>query len=435
MNSFRLQLIAKLLAILLVLPVAAHAQPAPPSSAMAPSAPIYTQQQLDQLLAPIALYPDPLLTQVLIAASYPQQVVEAAQWLQEPTNAALNGDALVAALQPLQWDPSVKSLAAFPQIIAMMDQHLDWTEALGLAVANQQNDTMAQIQFLRQQAVNAGNLATTPQLAVRHDGPIIEIEPAEAGMVYVPVYNPAIIYGNWPYSAYPPIYLPPPPGFFSGTLGVGLAFSTGFAVVAPLWGWGHPNWGNHTIAIDERQYTGLTYNHQPSPGGSTWRHRGPVTLMAIPRAPSAPAGEHPPGTASPSIIVVPGPAPPRPEGGPGPAVARPPAVPAHPAEPTLGHVPQPPAPPHPPAPAVERAPQPPAPPPHPPAPAVEHAPERPAPPPHPLAPAVEHAPERPAPPPHPAAPAAVRPPPAPPHPPAPAAHPPGRPGEPEEERK
>src|SRR5580704_13373638 len=221
MNIFPIRSMVVLLCLALAAPVA-HAQNPPPAAM--PAAPIYTPKQLDQLLAPIALYPDQLLMQVLIAATYPQQIVDAGAWLQDPNNAKLNGDALVAALQPLEWDPSVKSLIAFPQIIATLNQHMDWTEALGIAFANQQADTMAQIQALRQQAARAGTLKTTTQLAVTNEGSDIIIEPGEASIVYVPVYNPATVYGEWRYADYPPVYLPPPPGFYNGTLGAGIGF-------------------------------------------------------------------------------------------------------------------------------------------------------------------------------------------------------------------
>src|SRR5882672_3804453 len=124
----------------------------------APAPASFTKAQLDQMLAPIALYPDQLLTQVLMAATFPQQIVDANNWLQDANNAALKGDDLASALLPLPWDPSVKSLIAFPQLIAMMNEHLDWTEALGTAFANQQVETMARVQYLRERAMRAGQL-------------------------------------------------------------------------------------------------------------------------------------------------------------------------------------------------------------------------------------------------------------------------------------
>src|SRR5439155_26219006 len=135
----RLRLIAPILPLLLIAPVIGLAQ-APPTrseatAALNPSAPHYTRQQIDQLVAPIALYPDQLLSQVLMAATYPQQIAEAAQWLKEDGHAELQGDALVQALEPLPWDPSVKALVAFPQVVEMMSEHIEWTEAIGVAIA------------------------------------------------------------------------------------------------------------------------------------------------------------------------------------------------------------------------------------------------------------------------------------------------------------
>src|SRR5947207_3474635 len=164
-TSFRLRTIAQVLPFLLIAPALAPAQTAPTrgqATAAAkqtnpanPAAAHYTRQQIDQSVAPIALYPDQLLAQVLMAATYPQQIVEAAEWLKDPNSAGLKGDALVAALQPLPWDPSVKALVAFPQIIAMMSDHIEWTEALGVAFATQQAEVMARVQALRHLAVKS----------------------------------------------------------------------------------------------------------------------------------------------------------------------------------------------------------------------------------------------------------------------------------------
>src|SRR6266704_530321 len=149
-TSFRLRIMAQALPFLLIAPGLALAQ-APPtrsqaSAAVNPANPAvahYTRQQIDQMVAPIALYPDQLLSQVLMAATYPQQILDAAQWLQDPSHSALKGDELASALEPLPWDPSVKSLAAFPQIITMMADHIEWTQALGTAFAADQAQIMA----------------------------------------------------------------------------------------------------------------------------------------------------------------------------------------------------------------------------------------------------------------------------------------------------
>src|SRR5258708_6230508 len=240
-----------LLASLMASPSLCGAQPVrPPSPAEAqaalnPAPARLTHAQLDQMLAPIALYPDQLLTQLLMAATFPQQVVDAGKWLQDGNNASLKGDDLVTALQSLPWDPSVKSLVAFPQIISMMNDHLDWTEALGAAFANQQVETMARVQFLRDRAVTAGQLRSSPQLAVHHEEGEIVIEPVDPAMGYVPVYDPAQAYGDWPDNNAPPVYIPPPPNFYNGEIGAAIGFSVGVGGIAPLWGWSHPEWRHH----------------------------------------------------------------------------------------------------------------------------------------------------------------------------------------------
>jgi len=209
------------------------------------------------MLAPIALYPDALLAQMLMAASYPLEVVEAARWSQ--ANPALKGDAALAAVKDESWDVSVKSLTAFPQVLAMMNSKLDWTQKIGDAMIAQQSDVAASVQRLRAQAVTAGNLKTTPQQTVTTQpapasstgapadttGAIV-IEPANPDTIYVPSYNPSWAYGTWPYPAYPPTYFPPPPGYgYGAPLMGGFMFGFGFAAGAALfggWRWGG-GWG------------------------------------------------------------------------------------------------------------------------------------------------------------------------------------------------
>jgi|HubBroStandDraft_1064217.scaffolds.fasta_scaffold00118_21 hypothetical protein len=282
MTHIRMVALAGLLPMLGLAPVAGFAQITTPSGLQeAPAAPLYTVGQLDQMLAPIALYPDALLTQILMASTYPIQVVEAERWLQAPGNAGYQGDALVAVLQPLPWDPSVKSLVPFPQILKQLNDQLDWTQSLGAAFTNQQADVMAQVQVLRVQAENAGKLVTTPQIRVVHEGPAVVIEPFNPAVVYVPVYNPVEVYGPWAYAEYPPLYFPPPVGFFVGPVGVGIGFSVGFGVAAigPLWGWGHPAWGGGTVVVNNEFYSRISYNHAGFVGGATWHHVGPVGFV------------------------------------------------------------------------------------------------------------------------------------------------------------
>ncbi|HWD58282.1 MAG TPA: DUF3300 domain-containing protein [Stellaceae bacterium] len=307
--------VAALPLLLALSPVALAQMPQPPSAAEAQAAlnqapAQFTKSQLDQMVAPIALYPDQLLTQMLMAATFPDQLVDANKWLQDGSNASLKGDDLANALQPLPWDPSVKSLVAFPQLVAMMIDHLDWTQALGAAFANQQVEVFARVQFLRDRAKAAGKLSSTKQLAVREEGTDIIIEPADPNEIYVPVYNPAEVYGTWPDSDAPPVYIPPPRGFYNGAIGAGIGFSVGYGVVAPLWGWGHPDWRRHQVDIDRSRYehittqTNITRNHIIIEGGA-WHRSGPIAQ--VPEAerphPQQPAGEQPKGTVRPSEIV------------------------------------------------------------------------------------------------------------------------------------
>jgi uncharacterized membrane protein YgcG len=234
----------------------AQAQPAaaPASSSASQD---FTVEQLDALLAPIALYPDPLLTQILMASAYPLDIVEAYRWQQEPANKSLTGDALTTALEQQSWDPSVKSLVPFPQVLSMMNNQLSWVQQLGYAVQNQESEVMNSIQRLRAQAQEAGQLQSNAQQVVSTEGQAIIIMPAQPDIVYVPAYNPTIVYGAWPYPAYPPVYWPPPPGY---ALAAGIAFGVGIAVTASLWGWARPNWGYGGINVNVNRYNNINVN-------------------------------------------------------------------------------------------------------------------------------------------------------------------------------
>lgn len=236
----------------------------------------FTSEQLDQLLAPIALYPDSLLAQTLMAATYPLEVVEAARWSQANPN--LKGDAAVAAVKDKSWDVSVKSLAAFPQTLAMMDKNLDWTQKVGDAMIGQQKDVAASIQRLRAKAEAAGNLKTTPQQKVTTTpatgGATIVIEPANPETIYVPYYNPTWAYGPWPYPAYPPIYYPPPP-YYGAALMTGMMFGLGIAAGGAIfggWNWNHGNTYvniNRATSIsvnnfDANRYRNGEWHHDPA---------------------------------------------------------------------------------------------------------------------------------------------------------------------------
>src|SRR5262245_35169707 len=174
-----------------------------------------SMEQLDSLTAPIALYPDTLLAQVMIASTYPAEVAQAAQWAQQ--NSSLKGAALDSALQQQTWDPSVKALVQTPSVLQQMSSKMDWTQQLGDAVIAQQGDVMDSVQRLRQRAQGAGNLMTTEQQRVVTQGTgstqTIVIEQADPQVLYVPSYQPQVVYGSWPYPSYPPYYWPAPVGY------------------------------------------------------------------------------------------------------------------------------------------------------------------------------------------------------------------------------
>src|SRR5436190_2817241 len=289
MKAFQLRILAQTLPFLLIAPVALAQAPAKaPSRGQAtaalnkpanPGAAHYTRQQIDQLVAPIALYPDQVLSQVLMAATYPQQVVEAAQWLKEQGHGDLQGDALAQALEPLPWDPSVKALVAFPQIIEMMSDHIEWTQALGVAFATQQAEVMSRVQALRQLAMKSGKLKQVKHLSVKQQGSAIVIASAEPDRVYVPIYNPTVVYGQWADREFPPVYLPPPQGFAGETIEPGFEVSTGYSIVRPLWGWSEPDWRTNRITVNTTEYTRITRDAPVGPG-NVWRHNGPVVLVS-----------------------------------------------------------------------------------------------------------------------------------------------------------
>jgi uncharacterized protein DUF3300 len=212
----------------------------PPGTAQAGQAPAYAQQtpeQLQRLVAPIALYPDSLVAQVLAASTFPDEVVEADRWVQAHPD--LKGDDLGKAVDQQPWDPSVKALTAFPSVLGNMDKNLSWASSLGDAYYNQQQDVMDAVQVMRHKAQAAGALKNEQHEVIKEDGPTIDIEPADPEVVYVPAYDPWLIYGYpvvaWPgWYPYPGIWFGGP--YFSFGLGFGIGWFGGFG-----WGWGH--WG------------------------------------------------------------------------------------------------------------------------------------------------------------------------------------------------
>jgi hypothetical protein len=235
----------------------AQAPPPPDSQASQPGgqAPPYAQQtpeQLQRLVAPIALYPDSLVAQILAASTFPDEIVEADRWVQAHPD--LKGESLGQAVDQQPWDPSVKALAAFPSVLGNMDKNLSWTSSLGDAYYNQQQDVTDAVQVMRHKAEQAGNLKSTPQQVVKEEGPDIDINPAQPDVVYVPAYNPWLVYG-YPVAAWPGWY--PYPGIWFGGpylsfgLGFGIGWSGGFG-----WGWGHWgfDWHNHYAIYNHGRY-------------------------------------------------------------------------------------------------------------------------------------------------------------------------------------
>jgi hypothetical protein len=244
-----------------------------------PPGPVLSANQLDDLVAPIALYPDPLLSQVLVASTYPLEVVEALQWMQR--NPSLAGAALTQAAQQQPWDPSIQALVPFPGLVKQLNQDIAWTTNLGNAFLSQQGDVMDAVQRMRVKAQQAGKLSTTMQQTVTttNDGgqPAIEIEPANPQVIYIPEYDPAYIWGASLYYPYASWYYPPfGPGIYFGfgrAIPIGLWFGGGWGGWGG-WGW-HPGWGGHNIIVNNSFIH--RYNYNVSRGGglsgrSNWSH-------------------------------------------------------------------------------------------------------------------------------------------------------------------
>ncbi|SAK66432.1 hypothetical protein AWB82_03738 [Caballeronia glebae] len=235
----------------------------------APAGQKLTNQQLDALTAPVALYPDALLAQALMASTYPSQITDAAAW--SKANPNVKGDDAVKAVQSEPWDPSVQSLVAFPQALATMASKIDWVTQLGNAFIAQPSDVMDSVQRLRRAAQTAGNLKTNEQQKVTSapapagstttSTTVIQIEPANPQVVYVPTYNPTVVYGTWPYPAYPPVYVPPPPGYAMASAFVGgLAFGAGVAVANSLWG--NCDWNRGDVNVNVNRYNNVNVNNR-----------------------------------------------------------------------------------------------------------------------------------------------------------------------------
>jgi hypothetical protein len=238
-----------------------------PATQLPPAAELLKPEQLEALVAPIALYPDELLVNVLAASTYPLEVVQADRWLKE--RKTLKGDALKKEVDKQSWDDSVKALASTADVIAMMSDKVDWTKNLGDAVLAQQPDVMDAIQRLRSKAYDNKKLVTTKQQKVsvqtQENRRAIVIEQADPNAMYVPYYDPATVYGSWPYAEYPPYYFGYPSYIGAGVIAAGLAFGTAWAIGrwGNYWGGGF-NWGNRNLYVNH-------YNRTTNIGNS-WQH-------------------------------------------------------------------------------------------------------------------------------------------------------------------
>jgi hypothetical protein len=233
--------------------------------------------QLDALVAPVALYPDQLLAKVMIASTYPLEIVEAARWSGQ--NGKLKGKNLDSALAKQSWDDSVKSLARTPTVLKMMSDKLDWTQKLGDAFLAQQEDVMKSVQRLRAKAQDAGSLKSTSQQKVEVHDQTIVIEPVQPDVVYVPYYNPQVVYGAWAYPSYPPYYWPPPPGYAYGSgVAAGIGFATGVAITAAFWNNGF-NWHGGNVYVNNNvnfnnfnNYNRFNNNNFNNRANGAWHH-------------------------------------------------------------------------------------------------------------------------------------------------------------------
>jgi hypothetical protein len=248
-------------------PALAQAASQAAATAAAPSdqAPVFKDEELDQMLAPIALYPDSLLSQVLMASTYPADVKDAAAWSKAHPDE--KGDAAVAKVQDQPWEPAVQSLVAFPQVLAMMDARPDDVQKLGDAFLADPGRVMDRVQILRKKAQDAGNLKSNDQQKVTtttaDSKQAIVIEPAQPQTVYVPVYQPTVVYGAWPYPTYPPYYWPPPPYYYrpGATFVAGVIWGAAIVGISnSLWGGFH--WGHHDVNINVNRYNNININRR-----------------------------------------------------------------------------------------------------------------------------------------------------------------------------
>ena len=232
-----------------------QASATPPQHPSQQSRPAFTQAELDQMLAPIALYPDSLLSQILMASTYPLEVIEAARW--SAAHPDVEGEQAVEAVSLFSWDPSVKALAAFPQILAVMDEKLTWMEQLGDAFLSQREQVMETIQGLRQKATDAGNLDSDDHHLVAYSGSAITITSVNPALVYVPYYDPWLVYSTWWWPAYEPVYWAPWRGYYTGTgFYAGFSWGLGIPITSRWFGSGF-SWSSYQVLVG---------------GNHVWRH-------------------------------------------------------------------------------------------------------------------------------------------------------------------
>jgi hypothetical protein len=252
----------------------------------------FSKEQIDQLTAQVALFPDALLSQVLMAATYPADVAEAALWSR--ANPDEKGDAAVALVDDKPWDPSVQSLVAFPQVIVMMGENPTWVKDLGDAFLLQPEDVMDSVQRLRAAAQRAGNLASNEHVNVTVESrppadfvqvvgapppppQVIVIEQRNPQVVFVPMYNPVHVFGPWMWPAFPPVFIPPPPGFWwYRPISVGIWWGVGVGVTHAIWG--RPHWWSRSVTINVHHHNRIHVRHpidrwDPGRGDVNWSHR------------------------------------------------------------------------------------------------------------------------------------------------------------------
>ncbi|RLA24805.1 MAG: DUF3300 domain-containing protein [Gammaproteobacteria bacterium] len=237
----------------------------------------FSEAELDQMMAPIALYPDALLSQILMASTYPADIAEAVKWSKEHPDQ--EGDAAVNSVQEKSWDPSVMSLVAFPQVLTMMGEQADWVQNVGDAFLANSEGVMDTVQKLRKKAKDEGNLETTEQQKVvveeQASETIIIIEPADPEVVYVPVYNTTVVYGTWWWPHYRPWYYYPPGYGFGSAVMRGIGFGVGIGITHALWGGCHWGRGHGSVNINVNKYNNINANRNKinaNNRNSNWKH-------------------------------------------------------------------------------------------------------------------------------------------------------------------